>query len=162
MKSNTRKKVQVFWWILFICYLIGISYFLFFSERYGRNEGVSDYRYNLKLFKEIKRFIVYHQTIGIEGFFVNLFGNVIAFMPFGFCLPTISVNDQKLYRILFWSFGFSLTIEVIQLVYKIGIFDVDDLFLNTIGGVLGYMCFCVIKLWKRHGGKNRVAKKRKY
>lgn len=160
MKCNSGKKVQVFWWILFICYLVGISYFLFFSERYGRTEGTSGYRYNLVFFQEIKRFIVYHQTIGIEGFLVNLFGNVIAFMPFGFCLPTISKNDQKLHRILFWSFGFSLTIEIIQLVYKIGIFDVDDLLLNTIGGLLGYLCFFMIKRWKRHGGKNRVAKKR--
>lgn len=162
MKSNSKKGVRVIWWILFICYLVGISYFLFFSERYGRTEGTSEYRYNLTLFKEINRFITYHRTIGLEGFFVNLVGNVVAFMPFGFGLPLISSRDHKFFRILFWSFGFSLSIETIQLVYKIGIFDVDDLLLNTIGGIFGYWCYCIVMLLIKHGGKKRVAKKREY
>jgi glycopeptide antibiotics resistance protein len=162
VKRNTDRSKQVFWWILFIIYLVGISYFLFFSERYGRTEGNSDYRYNLTLFQEINRFIKYHRTIGLEGFLVNLFGNVIAFMPFGFCLPIISDRDAKLYRVFFWTIGFSLMIETIQLLYKIGIFDVDDLLLNTCGGVLGYFCFCIFKFVLKLGGKTRVTKKRSF
>ncbi len=162
MKRNLERQKQVVWWVLFICYLVGISYFLFFSERYGRTEGTNEYRYNLTLFREIQRFITYHRTIGLEGFVVNFFGNVLAFMPFGFCLPMVSVRDRKLYRIFFWSFAFSLTIESIQLVYRIGIFDVDDLLLNTIGGILGYWCFCMMKILQRHGGKRHATKKRNY
>lgn len=162
MKHNSVKVKQIFWWALFICYLVGISYFLFFSERYGRTEGTSEYRYNLTLFQEIQRFITYHRTLGLEAFVVNFFGNVLAFMPFGFCLPMVSNKDRKLYRIFFWSLAFSLTIESIQLVYKIGIFDVDDLFLNTIGGILGYWCFCIIRLLQRLGGKKDATKKRYY
>ena len=160
MKRNWVKEKHVIWWVLFICYLVGISYFLFFSERYGRAEGTSEYRYNLTLFREIQRFLKYQQTIGLEGFIVNLYGNILAFMPFGFCLPMISHIDRKLHRIIFWSFVFSLTIESIQLVYKIGIFDVDDLLLNTIGGICGYWCFCIIRLLQRHGGMKRATKKK--
>lgn len=145
MKSNKEKVKYAVWWVLFICYLIGISYFLFFSERYGRTEGNLEYRYNLTLFKEIHRFATYYRIVGTEGLIVNLFGNVIAFMPFGFCLPLVSTYEGKFFKILSWSFGFSLSIETIQLLYKIGIFDVDDLFLNTIGGVLGYLTYCCIK-----------------
>lgn len=35
------------------------------------------------------------------------------------------------------SLEFSFTIEVIQLIFRIGVFDIDDLFLNTFGGMLG-------------------------
>lgn len=144
MKQGNGKLWHRLSMLLFIIYLVGISYFLFFSERYGRTEGSDEYRYNLVLFQEIKRFLKYRHTIGLEGFIVNIFGNVLAFAPFGFCLPLVSPIDKSFFRILFWSFLFSLSIETIQLVYKIGIFDVDDLLLNTIGGLVGYLLFQIV------------------
>lgn len=42
---------------------------------------------NLVPFKEIKRFIIYYRQIGINAVILNLAGNVVAFMPFGFFLP---------------------------------------------------------------------------
>ena len=41
--------------VCFICYMILLVYFLFFSEEYGRNEPYTTYQYNLELFREIKR-----------------------------------------------------------------------------------------------------------
>lgn len=149
MRRNSKNSKHFFWWVLFICYLVGISYFLFFSERYGRTEGSGGYRYNLTLFQEINRFIKYHRSIGFEGMFVNLVGNVVAFMPFGFFLPMVSQRDARFHRVLFWTFGFSLAIESIQLIFQIGIFDVDDLMMNTLGGVLGFWCFCLVRFHNR-------------
>ena len=40
-----------------------------------------------------------------------------------------------------YSFELSLLVELLQLVFKVGSFDVDDLFLNTIGGLLGYLVY---------------------
>lgn len=74
MKEGKEKLLHVFSTLLFVIYLIGISYFLFFSERYGRTEFNDDYRYNLVLFQEIKRFLKYRHTIGPEGFVVNFLG----------------------------------------------------------------------------------------
>ena len=50
--------------------------------------------------------------------------------------------------------------ELLQLVFKVGSFDVDDLFLNTIGGLLGYLVYKgLIDLWKRYEkAKNNVNK----
>lgn len=145
MKRGTTKLLHALSVVLFIIYLISISYFLFFSERYGRTEGSDGYRYNLVLFQEIKRFLRYRHTIGFEGFVVNFFGNILAFAPFGFCLPVVSPRDKKFYKVVIWSFLFSLTIETIQLLYKIGIFDVDDLLLNTIGGIIGYILYRMVR-----------------
>ncbi len=141
VKKQTRTLIRAVCWLLFILYLIGISYFMFFSERFGRSGNTEEYRYNLVLFREIRRFITYRKEIGLEGFLVNIFGNVLAFAPYGFCLPMLSSKDNRLFRVLIATFCFSLLIECIQLFYKIGCFDVDDLFLNTIGGVIGFLTY---------------------
>jgi glycopeptide antibiotics resistance protein len=39
------------------------------------------------------------------------------------------------------SFLLSFFIETVQLVFKIGVFDVDDLIMNTLGGLIGYVIY---------------------
>ena len=53
------------------------------------------------------------------------------------------------------SFEFSLLIECIQLVSKVGSFDVDDMILNTLGGSLGYLCFWVARKWKKRRNEKK-------
>lgn len=139
--------------VLFVLYIMLLAYFLFFSERYGRTLVSEEYRYNLTLLKEVKRYITYRNEIGLESFVVNIIGNVLAFAPFGFVLPIISVRNRKLLNIILLSLEFSLTIEIIQLVFKVGIFDVDDLLMNTLGGMLGgigfLICYNTIKKMRK-------------
>ncbi len=143
MKDQTRKQLTKAGWLLFYLYIILLSYFLFFSEHYGRDYIAPEYRYNLHFFKEIKRFIQYRELIGWESFTVNILGNVLAFAPFGFLLPALTRKYRGFFRIVFLSMLFSLSVEVIQLMLKVGIFDVDDILLNTLGGSLGYIFFVI-------------------
>lgn len=129
---------------IFVVYLAVLAYFLFFSERYGRGE-TGEYHYNLIPLQEIKRFIKYRDVIGWEGFIVNIFGNVLAFAPFGFLLPIVSKQNRTFFCVVLYSFEFSLFIELIQLSFQVGTFDVDDLLMNTIGGMLGYLFFLTQK-----------------
>jgi glycopeptide antibiotics resistance protein len=158
LKSIHRKIILTVTRVLFVLYIILLAYFCFFSERYGRTSSSDEYRYNLILFKELKRFITYRKELGIESFVVNIIGNVLAFAPFGFALPIISPQNRKFFHIAFLSFEFSLTIELIQFILKVGIFDVDDLFLNTVGGMIGGICFFIcngIFHVMRHNNQNR-------
>jgi hypothetical protein len=41
-----------------------------------------------------------------------------------------------------YSFELSLVVELLQLVTKVGSFDVDDLMLNTLGGLFGFFVYC--------------------
>ena len=142
--------------LCFICYMILLVYFLFFSEEYGRTEPYETYKYNLELFKEIKRYWYNREKIGTLIFLINLVGNVVVFMPFGFLLPVMYSDQRKdvVYRghyfrsmlfVLLLGFLFSLVIEFIQLVTKVGCFDVDDLLLNTSGVLLGYIIYYISK-----------------
>lgn len=152
-----RKIVKHGAWVLFIIYIVLLAYFLFFSERYGRTEESQQYRCNLILFKEIKRFITYRDTLGFESVFVNIFGNVFAFSPFGFVLPIISPKNRKFINITLLSLELTITIEVMQLLLKVGIFDVDDIFMNTLGGIIGYICFFICyRLYRSFGRKSKL------
>lgn len=144
MKEINKKRIVIVGRIVFYLYILLLSYFLFFSERYGR-DLVTD-NYNLQLFKEIKRFIKYRELIGIEGFLVNIIGNVLAFAPFGFILPLLNKSYRKFHIIAILSILFSVIIEVSQLLLKVGVFDVDDILMNSIGGILGYLCFLIFHI----------------
>lgn len=132
--------------ILFILYLIVLFYLLFFSETYGRTMEDTDYRYNLELFKEIKRFWQNRETLGWGSVITNLLGNVIAFAPFGFLLPMLSRTGKKVFSCVIMSALFSLLVETVQLVTKVGAFDVDDVFLNAVGGLTGWLAYTLV--WK--------------
>lgn len=145
MIRNTTK-LQKFGWVLFVLYLLALIYFMFFAESFGRTaEPQAEYAYNLELFKEIKRFYIYRKQLGFKAVFLNLAGNVIGFMPFGFFLPVVSRRGRKWYNALLLGFSLSLCIETIQLVFKVGSFDVDDLFLNTLGGISGFLFYRVVQ-----------------
>lgn len=75
----------------------------------------------------------------------NLAGNVIGFIPFGFLLPLLFKDLLSFKKIILLTFCLSLGFEMIQLTFNLGSFDVDDLILNTLGGILGYI---PIKLYK--------------
>jgi glycopeptide antibiotics resistance protein len=77
---------------------------------------------------------------------VNLFGNIIPFMPIGFLAPLVvrSISWQKA---LVLGVASGLTCEVMEVVFRVGIFDVDDIILNAFGVMLGYGVFVMLKRW---------------
>ena len=126
--------------ILFILYIIFLVYFLFLSDWYGREGVMDEYHYNLVLLKEIKRFIKYRHQLGTFAVFSNLFGNILIFMPVGY-FSAMAGKRRSFFKTLFWSFCLTFCVELMQLITKVGCFDVDDLCLNTFGVILGYICY---------------------
>ncbi len=148
MAAN-KKMNQTAMWVCFVAYLLLLGYVVFFSTGFGREEH-ADYRYNLTLFQEIGRYY----NVGIRTgswnlFWLNVMGNVCVFVPFGAFLPALFAKCQKLVLVLLFSLEFSLAVELVQLVTKVGSFDVDDLLLNTIGGMLGYWVYKILAGRKR-------------
>lgn len=140
--------------VIFVLYLMVLCYFLFFSERYGRSYTRQEYSYNLELFREINRFIKYRHVIGIESFVVNIFGNIFAFAPFGFLVPMIGKKRKTFFNVFLLSLELTLVIEVTQLLLRVGTFDVDDILMNTLGGMLGYVSYLFYRILKKGRTKN--------
>ena len=142
MNQRQVKRTRTVGKILFVLYIFFLLYFLIFSDWYGRSGIGEEYRCNLVLFKEIRRFVEYRETLGFFAVFTNLFGNILIFVPYGFFISVAS-RMRGFLMTLFYSFGLSLGVEVFQLLTRVGSFDVDDLLLNTIGGILGYVLFLI-------------------
>ncbi len=147
--DDRKKRRRLLAGVLFTVYFAVLFYFLFFSEKMGRTYSERAYHYNLVPLKEIMRFIRYRKVLGTYAVVLNLVGNIIAFMPFGTFLPIYYERCRKLRYTALYSFEVSLVVEILQLVFKVGSLDVDDLILNTIGGLFGFLVYELVKQFIR-------------
>ncbi len=127
---------------LFVFYLLILIYFLFFAENLGRNE-TAVHGVNLQPFKEIRRYLTYAEYIGYPYVILNLLGNVLAFVPFGMFLPVIPRKRPRWYTVILSSVLFSVLVEVLQLASSLGTCDVDDVILNSFGGIIGWCIYWI-------------------
>ena len=117
--------------LAFMIYVIGLFYLVTFQD-------VSWSTSNFIPFKEIFRY-----TIFSSMFFKNVIGNMMIFIPYGFFISYFLKLDSSK-QIVFLSLITSITIEITQLI--IGrVFDVDDILLNLLGGITGYLLYRLIK-----------------
>ncbi len=145
MRKQKKIDKKTTWYsVLFALYLAILIYFLFFADGF-RGKIADAYHYNFRPFREIMRYITYCRTIGFARVFINLAGNVIAFMPFGFFVPHLSRRKLNFWTVTLLALEFSVIVEVLQLFTKVGCCDIDDVILNTLGGMLGYACFVIGK-----------------
>ena len=159
-------KTQKISWLIFILYLIAILYYTIFAESMGRanTDPTDDPRFNLILFNEINRFIVYREQLGMKAFMLNVVGNCVAFIPGGFLLPVISRRCRSFISCTLVGFVISFFIEGTQLIFRVGSFDVDDLMLNTLGVAIGFIMNAAIKefrAFRKRKKESRIVKIRK-
>ncbi|WP_162356545.1 VanZ family protein [Metabacillus mangrovi] len=91
-------------------------------------------------FATVKRYLMVAETR--PGLMIpNLIGNFAGFIPFGILVPMLFKKCRSGWRMLLLSFTFSMLLECIQLSLVLGVFDVDDILLNTAGGAVGYVLY---------------------
>lgn len=119
-----------------LLYAMLLFYVVTFQDvNYGTN--------NIIPFKEILRY-----EVGSKMFIKNILGNIILFIPFGLFVSYI-MKTRKFYPILIITIITSGVIEYTQL--KIGrTFDIDDILLNLIGGILGYLIYLTFNIVESH------------
>ena len=74
---------------------------------------------------------------------INLAGNVLIFVPLGFLPPLLWRRWRHFWTAVPLSAAVSCLIEFLQFFLNRSV-DVDDLILNTLGGLLGYLLFCLL------------------
>ncbi len=142
MKQISKKQRRLLILLLFL-YLAAVFYVTCFGVRM---ETVADGspRYNLRPFREIRRFWNHRGVVGIRNMLLNIFGNVVMFMPLGAFVCAVPKKANIIICFFISAFS-SLLIETIQFCFKLGCFDVDDLILNTAGGLLGYLLYAIFR-----------------
>ena len=126
-----------FWNLIFVVYVL-ILFQLLTDSEINTTGGL-----NLVPFMEIFRY-----RVGSELFYSNVVGNILIFLPFGYFVSGY-VKATKINHILFISVVSSLTVELVQL--QIGrSFDIDDIFLNVAGAILGFLFYIAFSAIKKH------------
>lgn len=97
---------------------------------------------NFVPFKEMFRY-----SFGSRLFIKNVLGNLLMFVPFGFFTAYI-LKASKARLIIFLTLLTSVTIEITQAI--IGrVFDIDDILLNIVGGLIGYIIYRILNKIKK-------------
>lgn len=119
--------------LMFMIYVLCLFQVVTFED-----PAVGYHSNNLTLFKEIMRY-----SFGSRLFIKNVIGNLVMFVPYGIFVSILAKLDSKWQALFLVGFA-SVTVETTQL--AIGrVFDVDDIFLNIIGGMIGYFIYFVIE-----------------
>lgn len=142
--GRSLKYMAIFW---LTAYLFLLTYLTFFSSHYGRGNGLRGI--NIVPFSTIMEYLTLH--MGTRNVIVNLAGNIAAFMPMGFLLPLAFKSMKKFSRVITVSIFATVLIEVVQYLTSSGISDIDDIFLNLLGGISGYLLYkALLIICKRH------------
>ncbi len=79
----------------------------------------------------------------------NLIGNIVLLVPVGVLLPFVYPNITWKTALVI-AVGSGLAIEILQAVLHVGIFDIDDVILNGLGVMIGYLGYDKIRLLLRN------------
>lgn len=139
IRSNNEKFVfyKEFTNLLFIVYVL-LLYELLTRSELNRISG-----YNLAPFTEIFRY-----KIGSNAFYINVIGNIVLFIPFGYFISSY-IKPKKILPILVVSAISSATIEFVQLCIGRS-FDVDDIILNSLGAICGFLIYVALNAIKKY------------
>ena len=120
----------------FILYIMFLFYVVTFQD-------VDWSTSNFIPFKEIMRY-----EFGSKLFIKNILGNMLMFLPYGFFIGYY-VRSEKWYVGFSLSLITSISIEITQML--IGrVFDIDDIMLNVVGGMLGFYIFIYLNKFKNN------------
>jgi len=137
-------KKQILWRALFAVYA-ALMLWLLFGQRLGSTvyeqnlaEGMNLHpfatlsMYWMLLMQGASPYYIRHAVI-------NLAGNVIMFVPLGFLLPCLFPVQRRLWKTTLVSLCVLVIVEATQFITRLGTCDVDDLILNLIGVIAGYL-----------------------
>lgn len=151
MEQGRRKKA-----VLFVIYVVILLCLLFGRAPNPRGLSFTAYlqtHLNLVPFRTIRRFArllippvrPYLVRIALH----NLLGNVALFIPLGWFLPALFPALRSFPMTVLSVLVSVSCVEVLQVVFTVGICDVDDLLLNLLGAFIGYGLYRLYRWFKK-------------
>jgi glycopeptide antibiotics resistance protein len=102
-------------------------------------------RFNLYPFKTIADYFVNSRQYGFHIVFINLAANIVTFIPLGFFTTLLFKRFNNIISAAVFSALIITVIEALQFVLNVGIFDIDDIILNTSGCIIGFAFYKIVK-----------------
>lgn len=148
------KSTRTLSWLIFIVYILVLTKVILFKypiymiinivkeNNWTRFIRRVQYTSNYLPLKNIYQLFISKENTMYIG--RNIIGNIIAFIPLGTLLPILKEKMRNINSILIASLIISISFEVIQLLSDIGDFDINDLILNTSGGLIGLLLYNIL------------------
>ena len=110
---------------------------------------------NLILFHSIGAYLFSDDMVSRAFALSNLLGNIAIFIPMGVYLPLL-IRRKSIFVNTVCVALISAVVEVLQYIFAVGSADIDDVILNTVGGLIGVSLFRVMELLLKDQTKKAV------
>ena len=153
MKKKRYPASTPLWRFLFVVYSALLLWLLFDrTPGWGDAETYADVlRRNMNLvpFHTIGNYWTALKSMDFPPAFrhavINLGGNIFLFIPIGYFLPRLWPGLRNFFLFLLTCILSITLVELLQLVTLLGSLDIDDLILNLLGMLMGYLFFIIFK-----------------
>lgn len=145
-----KKNIKIILWIVLLLYTVFAFWLLFIHDRKPSGLGIIEH------FKSYNNIIPLSTVIhDIKQIFTgnytamhirNFFGNIMLIFPFGLLLPYLTDRYKSVKRIFILFVVVIITVELSQLLFRVGSVDTDDFMFNMAGGMAGYEIYRKISL----------------
>jgi glycopeptide antibiotics resistance protein len=140
---NIKVIYKIFRVMVILVYLSSLCYIVFFARRRQGMHSLERYKLVNKMpvankVKEYNYLSYHHNTREERNFFVNIFGNIVLFIPLPLTFVWL-IGLRTPGKLALLSICASISIEVVQFLLKSGVADIDDIILNTSGALLGIL-----------------------
>lgn len=143
--------------LCFVLFCIGLASQTVLPELYTDGNGLHAVTVFSEGWKNRRQGLNFVPFFTISGYFsrgnaqlflINILGNLGVFAPLGFFPPLLWKRWRKWYKTTLLGMGISVFIECLQ-VFTLRSVDVDDVILNTLGALAGYLCFALLRFLVR-------------
>ena len=118
--------------IFILPYTIFLLYLMFLG--FGREQHEANI---VRLLPFVSTILFVQNTTSWKSIIINLFGNIIMFIPFGF-LGWLNAKYFSLKKLIVDFLSALIIVEALQYLTRLGVFDIDDLALNSLGVWIGF------------------------
>lgn len=135
--SNNKNTIKNFLHNLLLYLFLGVYVLILFAFLFFKRTSFQSV--NLVPFRTIFDYL--HGDLIAQAFAAsNIIGNIVLFLPLGVYITLLNPVKKISVNICFIALT-SLIVEVMQYLFKVGAADIDDVILNTIGGLTGILLF---------------------
>ena len=119
-------RIFIFPYTIFLLYLMFLGF--------GREQHEANI---VRLLPLVSTILFIQNTTSWESIIINLFGNIIMFIPFGF-LGWLNAKYFSFKKLIVDFLSVLIIVEALQYLTRLGVFDIDDLALNSLGVWIGF------------------------
>lgn len=144
-KINWKREAQLL--LVYVCIMVVVRFTFFpFSKVDGKVQPLIwdmakmlPFRINLIPFVHLMDYVIFREAM------INLIGNITMFIPIGVIFPIVYKELDTPKKAIMAGIAFSLCIEILQLPFYDRVTDIDDLWMNSVGYVMGYALYVLAR-----------------